>query len=44
MSDKVDVLSENCAKKLILSYEACFSSVNPQLLFQMLLKILFFGF
>lgn len=44
MSEKVDVLSENCAKKLMLSYEVCFSSVDPQLLFQMLLKILLFGF
>lgn len=30
MNDKVDVLSEDCAKKLMLSYEMCFRSVNPE--------------
>lgn len=29
-SDKVDVLSEECEKKLMLNYEACFTSVNPE--------------
>lgn len=32
MSDKVDVLSEDRAKKLMLSYEACFRSVNSECL------------
>lgn len=30
MSDKVDVLSQDCEKKVMLSYEVCFMSVNPE--------------
>lgn len=30
MSYKVDVLSQDCEKKVMLSYEACFMSVNPE--------------
>lgn len=30
MSDKVHTLSEDCEKKLMLNYKACFRSVNPE--------------
>lgn len=52
MSDKEDILSKDCEKKLMLNYKALglnykglgLLTLSAQLFFQMLLKILLFEF